>query len=586
MTLAEVFEDLDAARGQAAATKDVVLSDLESFVELFAKKCSDNGATVFRAKDSAEANTVISTICARHSAPGDVIVKAKSMVSEEIGLNEHLASEGYNVVETDLGEFVIQLDHDTPSHIVAPIIHKNRYDVARTFHKNGLGPYSDSPEILAEQARSYLRDKFQQAAIGISGVNFGIVDSGRLVIVENEGNNRLSTTAPNVHIAVMGIEKLLPSDSDVPLFLKLLVGSATGQRAPVYTHFVSRPRVPGEVDGPSHVYIVLLDNGRSRVANGPYRSVLRCVRCGACMNVCPVYRQSSGHAYAEVYSGPIGAVLNPALKGPEAAGDIAKNSTLCGMCEVVCPVMIPIPDLLVQAREDLAKVSPGLKATSGLAVVGRKLWLWNLVRRFATLAFWFPNPWTEKKEAPRRDKEDFRVWWSTHRHRAGSRPATATQARTERPSEPGPARGTDALWSMFNDRLVQLGGKIATWADVEGLPDRSWCVEGSLELPMLLDAASPWKATTGFVVGAVAVAETGSVLLRHGSKSRRLASLAPPHCVVVIPEGQIVETLAEGLANLGENAVLVTGPSRTADIEGILVKGVHGPKELWIVRSS
>ncbi|MBY0457312.1 MAG: LUD domain-containing protein, partial [Gemmataceae bacterium] len=309
----------------------------------------------------------------------------------------------------DLGEFVVQLDGDTPSHIVTPIIHKDRQQVKRTFDAHGLRPKSDEPEELAARARERLREEFRLADIGISGVNFAVASSGRLVIVENEGNNRLSTTAPRVHIAVMGIEKIVPDDADLPLFLRLLAGSATGQRLTVYTHFVNGPRRPDEPDGPDEVHLVLLDNGRSRILQGQLREILKCIRCGACLNVCPVYRQASGHTYRHTYSGPLGAVLAPALDGTGTYGSLAFASTLCGACQEVCPVDIPIPELLLKLRAQV-----GAKPAAAWPVwawAASKAARWRVALRALPLAEPLARPWTAVRDWPEPSGVDFRRWW-------------------------------------------------------------------------------------------------------------------------------------------------------------------------------
>lgn len=408
-----MFKDVDAARQHAAAVKDYTLDNLKTLLVQFERRCQENGVTVHWARDSEEARSIITKVCQAHAQDGATIVKAKSMATEEIHLNEALIEAGYDVVETDLGEFVIQLDHDTPSHIVAPIIHKDRIQVGRAFQRAGIGGLSSEPEVLAAEARAYLRSKFQVAEVGISGVNFGIAETGRIVLVENEGNNRLSTTAPKTHIAVMGIEKLLPRESDLPLFLKLLAGSATGQRLTVYTHLIRGPRRAGEVDGPDRVHLVLLDNGRSRVVSGPYRSILRCIRCGACLNTCPVYRQSSGHAYGHVYSGPVGAVLAPALEGVSAMGHLAKASTLCGECEEVCPVAIPIPEMLLRLRAEWTDAGHAGSTLQwkGLDLASANSRRWAMSLRLLPMATKLPNPWSQHRANPMRLGREFRRWW-------------------------------------------------------------------------------------------------------------------------------------------------------------------------------
>lgn len=404
-TLKEVFEDVDEARKTASAIKNYVLDNLKSLLLKLEENCQSNGVTVHWAYDAKAANKIINKICDRAAKGGAKVVKAKSMATEEIHLNDYLIKHGHTPIETDLGEFVVQLDKDTPSHIVAPIIHKDRVMVSRTFERHKLGKKTEDPEKLAMQAREHLRAQFQTADVGISGVNFAIAETGRLVIVENEGNNRFCTTAPPVHIAVMGLEKLLPTEADLPLFLRLLAGSATGQRTTVYTHFVTGPRNK-ESDGPLEVHLVLLDNGRTKALAGPYRRILKCIRCGACLNVCPVYRRSSGHAYKSVYSGPMGAVLTPALTGK--GSELAKASTLCGQCNEVCPVDIPIPDMLLKLRsEEGADTKFAWKAFAALAC---KPFVWRILIRTRKLIK-FPRAWLEFRDVPVK-RVDFRRWWN------------------------------------------------------------------------------------------------------------------------------------------------------------------------------
>ncbi len=412
------FDDLEGARTQAAQIKDYVLDNLPNLLPQLELKCRLNGIEVHWAKNASSARKTILEICKAAAPEGGSIVKAKSMATEEIHLNKHLIKNGYEVVETDLGEYVVQIDDDTPSHIVTPIIHKNRKQVAKSFEREGLGPYTEVPSELAMQARHHLREKFREAKIGISGVNFAVAESGRIVLVENEGNNRLSTTAPDVHIAVMGLEKVLPSETDLPLFLRLLAGSATGQQMTTYIHMISGPRRKDEMDGPKEVHLVILDNGRSKVLNGPYKEILRCIRCGACLNVCPVYRQASGHAYNNVYSGPLGAVLGPALEGVEKLPDLAKASTLCGSCEEVCPVKIPIPRMLLQLREEANRkgLVKEMIPWSMFSVGSTSGFRWRLGLKMLPLAPIAKHPaksgWEEFKDLPTKEGRDFRKWWN------------------------------------------------------------------------------------------------------------------------------------------------------------------------------
>jgi L-lactate dehydrogenase complex protein LldF len=291
--------------------------------------------------------------------------------------------------------------------------------VAKSFEREKLGPYTEVAEELAMQARSKLRDSFKQAVVGVSGINFAIAETGRLVLVENEGNNRYSTTAPKVHIALMGIEKVLPREADLPLFLRLLAGSATGQKMTTYTHAITGPKREDEEDGPTAVHLVLLDNNRSKVLAGPYREILRCIRCGACLNTCPVYRQASGHAYGHVYSGPLGAVLAPALEGIQALGHLAKASSLCGECEEVCPVKIPIPRMLLQLRDEAKRTGAVHDSAPWPAYVfgATHPSLWRAGLTMLPMASNVPVPhplkagWAEFRTLPHRQGAAFREWW-------------------------------------------------------------------------------------------------------------------------------------------------------------------------------
>jgi L-lactate dehydrogenase complex protein LldF len=276
------------------------------------------------------------------------------MVTEEIELNAALAAVGVAVTETDLGEFIVQLADDRPSHIIAPVLHRTRQEIGELFARElGVG-YTDDPIRLNAIARRHLREMFLGAAMGISGVNFGVAETGSVCLVTNEGNGRLTTTAPRIHVAVMGMERLVPTFADLTVMLEVLARSATGQRMSVYTNIVTGPRRFGDPDGPDEVHVVILDNGRAEVLGGETAEILACIRCGACLNVCPVYRASGGHAYDSVYSGPVGAVLTPALDGFTGHADLPHASSLCGACKEACPVRIDIPELLLTLRAEVA----------------------------------------------------------------------------------------------------------------------------------------------------------------------------------------------------------------------------------------
>lgn len=344
-------EELENLRTQAMAIRANSLSRLPEMLEKLEAKCTENGIQVHWAETTEEANEIVLKIAREHDA--ESIIKGKSMVSEEMGMNHYLEERGIECLESDLGEFILQLAEEPPSHIVAPAIHKDRYQVAKLFQEKFPDiPYTEDIDQLTESARTILRDKFYRAPIGLSGVNFAVAESGTICLVENEGNGRMSTTAPPVHIAVTGIEKVVEMLEDVPPLLSVLTRSATGQPITTYFNMITSPRKAGEKDGPKEVHLVLLDNGRSKIYGDPELiATLRCIRCGACMNHCPVYVRVGGHAYGTVYPGPIGTILEPQKeKGLSEHGELAQASSLCGACGEVCPVKIPIPQLINRLR--------------------------------------------------------------------------------------------------------------------------------------------------------------------------------------------------------------------------------------------
>jgi L-lactate dehydrogenase complex protein LldF len=341
-------------RTQARAIKDEVLSDLDRYLKEFVRNAESRGAVVHRARDAAEANSIICGLAKERNAR--VIVKSKSMTTEETHLNEALEAAGMQVVETDLGEYIIQLAHEPPSHIIAPAIHKTRQQIGELFTAELGMPPTEDVDQMTSTARATLRDRFAAADVGISGVNFAIAETGTIVIVENEGNIRLTTSLPRLHIAMMGIEKVIPRFADLDVFLKLLPRSGTGQRLTTYQSFITGVKRAPEDEGPEELHIVLLDNGRSRMLAHPVtRQSLACIRCGACLNACPVYQQVGGHAYGSVYPGPIGAVITPQLMGIQKAAQLPFASSLCGACRDVCPVKIDIPQLLLHLRGEISQ---------------------------------------------------------------------------------------------------------------------------------------------------------------------------------------------------------------------------------------
>jgi L-lactate dehydrogenase complex protein LldF len=410
-----------ALREQAAAIRRHALNHLPDLLEQAEANMQANGITVLWAADGDEANRHVLEIARRHAVR--LAVKGKSMVTEEIGLNGALEEAGIDVLETDLGEYIVQLGDDAPSHIVVPIVHKTKKSIRDLLvQKAGMPPTDDTTE-MARFAREFLREKFLRADLGISGGNFIVAESGGIGFVSNEGNIRLVTSLPRVHVALVGIEKVVPTVEDYATLTQVLPRSATGQTMTVYTHMVHGPRQADEPDGPEHVYVILVDNGRADIYTTPYAEALACIRCGACLNGCPVYRVTGGHAYGWVYPGPIGAVITPLLTGLENASPLPYASSLCGVCKEVCPVDIDIPRMLLDLRRDLVATGQGgagWKAGLGLWAWGMKssvLYGWG-GRAASAARNWVPNSlpgplggWTDHRTPPRFAAKSFRRMW-------------------------------------------------------------------------------------------------------------------------------------------------------------------------------
>lgn len=356
--------DSDDVRDRARAARARALANLDHYLDQLATNVETAGGQVHWAWDGAEARQIIADLCRTKNVQR--IVKGKSMASEEIHLNHALEDAGFTVVETDLGEYIIQLAGQTPSHIIAPAIHWTKEQVSDLFHDKLGTPHTDEIPMLARTARETLRQEYLRADMGITGVNFGVAETGTIVLVENEGNGRLTSTAPRIHVAIMGIERTVATMEDLMPLLQVLARSATGQKLSVYTNFLTGPARSDEVDGPDEFHLVLLDNGRSRILGTEYVETLYCIRCGACLNICPVYGEIGGHAYGAVYPGPIGAVLTPNLDGLNDDNRwLPYASSLCGACQEVCPVRIPLPDYLLKLRRDTVEqlgVSVGERA--------------------------------------------------------------------------------------------------------------------------------------------------------------------------------------------------------------------------------
>ncbi|HEV7300953.1 MAG TPA: LutB/LldF family L-lactate oxidation iron-sulfur protein [Tepidisphaeraceae bacterium] len=344
--------DPDGIRQLAGDIKQHTLDYLDYYLEQLATNVEKNGGHVHFAANGDEAKRIILDIATKANVTR--CIKSKSMVSEEIDLAHALELAGLDVVETDLGEFIVQIGHDKPSHLVQPIVHKDRQSIARLFADYFNTPYNDDPQALCQQARLYLRDKFRVSDFGMTGGNFLVAETGHVVGVENEGNQRQSITSPRVMVALVGIEKVIPRLTDLAVMLKLLARSATGQPITIYTNIYGGPKDAGEKDGPEEFHLVLMDNGRTEIlASEEYRETLRCIRCGACLNACPIYRSIGGHAYGSVYPGPIGALITPLMQGLSEFKDLPQASSLCGACYEACPVKINIPKHLINLRRDI-----------------------------------------------------------------------------------------------------------------------------------------------------------------------------------------------------------------------------------------
>ncbi|MBI4578221.1 MAG: iron-sulfur cluster-binding protein [Planctomycetes bacterium] len=352
LAMPELPHPLDT-RELAARIKNHTLQNLDRYLDQFASRVRDHGGHVHFAADGTQANQIITEIA--QAASAGLIVKSKSMVSEEIELNHALQAAGLNVLETDLGEYILQLAGEKPSHIVTPMAHKPKEEVGQLFAAKLGIPYTDDPTALTKAARKVLRESFRAADMGIIGANFAVAETGTVVIVTNEGNGRFCSSRPRLLVCLMGMEKLVPQLKHVPIYLKLLAKSATGQRITCYTSMITGPKRAGDFDGPEEFHVVILDNGRSHVLAGEYRDALRCIRCGACLNACPIYRKIGGHAYDATYPGPIGSVISPLFTSLATYADLPSACSLCGACLEACPVRIDLPTQLIHLRSDVNK---------------------------------------------------------------------------------------------------------------------------------------------------------------------------------------------------------------------------------------
>lgn len=411
------FRDIELARKRAAFLKHRIINNLEKYLIEFAANFEENGGKIIWVQDADEATHEILSIFHKNDAKH--VVKSKSMITEEIELNEVLEQNNIEVLETDLGEYIVQIAGEKPYHIVTPAMHKSRDDIAQLFHEKFNTPRESSPEELTNYVREKLRKKFVNADIGITGGNFLIADIGAVCITENEGNGLMSTAFPKIHIAVVGIEKLIPSLKDLDLFWPLLASYGTGQYITVYNSIFTGPRKEGETDGPEEMYVVLLENNRSEVLKREkQRNALTCIRCGACLNACPVYKNIGGHTYNTTYSGPIGSVISPHLEGMQDYKHLSFASSLCGSCTEVCPVKIPLHEMLLDNRNEsvnLGYAKPGEKISissmNTFLSKRKRMDMFSPKLKNIGMQLIFKNAWGSRRELPKFAKKSFRDMW-------------------------------------------------------------------------------------------------------------------------------------------------------------------------------
>jgi L-lactate dehydrogenase complex protein LldF len=613
--------DHQERRQKAKAIKAGVVATLELQLEKFIARAEANGLIIHRAADAAEALQIVLQIAAKVQPGGErlLVAKSKSMVSEEINFNHALEAGGIKVVETDLGEYIVQLRGERPSHIITPAVHLRRGDVGRLFaEKLGLAYTEDIP-TLTNTARKVLRQVFLNADIGLSGVNFGVVETGTLCMVTNEGNGRMVTTLPRMHVALMGIERLVPSLDDLALFLSLLPRSATGQKLSVYTSLINAP-LPGQVR-----HLVLLDNGRRALRDSSLSESLACIRCGACLNACPVFRELGGHAYGSIYPGPIGSVISAALVGPEYAC-LSQASSLCGACKEACPVDIDLPGMLLRLRagqvpgtthtaEGVGLPAPVKLGLRGFRLAAGRASLFGFFQRLGGLASRIYSPrrgymripawtgWGFSKDFPRLAPAPFRAQWKNIRQEVRQpAPELPFQPAPEPPFMPfavpvaPPARTAPEAFCAELSALggtphrvsaKELAGKVGELLKERGV--KRLMLEPGLEayaggIPFTTEPDPTLRC--GLTSAVCGIADTGSLLLTSGDDRNLATSLLPEMHIAVLMASRLLPTLGDAL-HLEEfqraaSAVVVSGPSRTADIEMTLTIGVHGPGELHV----
>jgi len=611
-------------RQRAHAVRAEVIEHLDEYLEKFIARAKANHVNVHRAANMEEANRIIIEIIesTRTKDQRDkqmLIAKSKSMVTEELDLNHALESAGMRVVETDLGEYIVQLRKERPAHIITPAVHLRRYDVGKLFHEKLGVPYTEDIPTLVNIAHKVLREVFLTADIGISGANFGIAETGGICLVTNEGNGRMVTTLPRTHIALLGLERIVPALDDLALMLSLLARSATGQKLSVYTQIIHQPLA----DQQRH--ILILDNGRTKLRNSPLKESLYCIRCGACLNACPVFREIGGHAYNSIYSGPIGSVISAGLFGSEFV-PLAQPSSLCGACKDACPVDIDLPKLLTRVRAGLSPITnPKLPTAgdTGLSPIS-KLFLWiysriarsprlfALSQKFAWLGTFLSSPfsgyvrlpaftgWGYSKDLPGFAAKPFRSRWR-------NKYQVDTYTRTEVKgvgvdAQPDALPIPVSLVSLFTRELTAVSGQVIQ-TDKNNLTStvidflKSRAIKRIHLEPNILDEAALSKVgitvshdpdpaiRVGVTKAICGLADTGSILAADGAGSPLHASLLTEIHIAVLHISDILPSLEDALPLTREtkSAVFITGPSRTGDIEMSHTIGVHGPGEVIVI---
>ncbi|MBX3036891.1 MAG: LUD domain-containing protein [Anaerolineales bacterium] len=632
----ESIPDWRERRQRAHKIRADVIDNLDEYLNQFIKKNQENGVIVHRAKDSKEAIQIVLKIV--NSLPqrtqseeqetfvplsdlrGEkvLIAKSKSMVTEEIELNHALEKENIKVVETDLGEYIVQLRKERPSHIITPAAHLKKEQVAQLFHEKLNIEYTEDIPTLTATARKILREVFLTADVGISGVNFGVAETGNICVVSNEGNARMVATIPPVHIALMGMERLVPNLDDLSLFISLLARSATGQKISVYTQLLRKP-LPNQTR-----HIIILDNGRSRLQKSPLKESLYCIRCGACLNACPVFRELSGHAYIgkdktiAPYPGPIGSVISPGLMG-ENFVHLAQASSLCGACKDVCPVDIDLPKMLTRVRagqvnsNQLSVISEGagLNQLTKLSLqiytrLSTRPKLFAFSQTFASLITFLLSPfsqwihlpaftgWGYSKDFPRFANKTFRSQWK-HVTLSEAKGLLHNQRDSSVAEKLLPQSDTNLI-EQFTKELSAVSGNVYQTKNVQqDVIDfiKSRKIHKIMLEPNTLDESLLQKANIDFTYNhdaqirlgvtnaLVGLADTGSVLEADEALH---PSLLPEIHIVMLKSKDIVPSLPDAIYLVEDKnaAVFITGPSRTADIEMTLTIGVHGPKELHV----